>query len=146
MSKSSNKNQTMKPLSNITLPLRNPNGFNKQYNLPYKGLEPALQRYLERNKGRVFLAGDNYYSGEYASLQDRMYNDLTAVVGRVKGFTDTHAIIESLIDMNVECDSLEVFFSILGELYTDHISVSEVVGVYIGEKRNGANSKSDNAE
>jgi len=146
MSKSLNKNQTMKPLSNITLPLRNPNGFNKQYNLPYKGLEPALQRYLERNKGRVFLAGDNYYSGEYASLQDRMYNDLTAVVGRVKGFTDTHAIIESLIDMNVECDSLEVFFSILGELYTDHISVSEVVGVYIGEKRNGANSKSDNAE
>lgn len=146
MSKSLNKNQTMKPLSNITLPLRNPNGFNKQYNLPYKGLEPALQRYLERNKGRVFLAGDNYYSGIGTSLEDRMYNDLTAVVGRVKGFTDTHAIIESLIDMNVECDSLEVFFSILGELYTDYISVSEVVGVYIGEKRTGENSKSDHTE
>ena len=146
MSKSLNKNQTMKPLSNITLPLRNPNGFNKQYNLPYKGLEPALQRYLERNKGRVFLAGDNYYSGIGTSLEDRMYNDLTAVVGRVKGFTDTHAIIESLIDMNVECDSLEVFFSILGVFYTDYISVSEVVGVYIGEKRNGENSKSDHAE
>ena len=121
MNKSSNEKITMKPLSNITIPLRNPNGFNKQYNLPYKGLEPA-------------------------SLEDRIYNDLTAVVGRVKGFTDTHAIIESLIDMNVECDTLEVFFSILGQLYTDHISVSEVVGVYIGEKQSGANSKSDHTE
>lgn len=131
----------MKPLSNITLPLRCPNGFNRNEKLPYDNYKEALNDYIETN-GRVYL-DSKHYNDYGRDMFDRITPDSTSVVGKLKGFTDTHAIIESLYFMPGDCGTLEVFITLLGEKLENSIHISRIVGVYIGEKYEISNPKSN---